>query len=92
MQYMCIPVPKIFAYHSESVNSTLAKEPVLQHTVILPGSVFIDHGIIQRVTAQWCSKRCFSYHMYLVPKEVELLDAIAFKDVSALYIFQYSIE
>lgn len=60
------------------LNNTLAKKLDLEETMVPPDSVFIGYRYLQNSGAEWCGKHYLCYRLYLFPKDVQLLDAIAF--------------
>lgn len=38
----------------------------------------IGYGYLQHAGAEWCNKYCLLYHLYLIPKEIELEDNYVF--------------
>lgn len=41
-----------------------------------PGSVLAGHGCVQHAGSQWRSEHCIRYQSFLVPRKLDLPDAI----------------
>lgn len=45
---------------------------------ILPISLFIGNGHLQHARTEWQGNHCLNSHLYFIPDNVQLLDAISF--------------
>lgn len=54
--------------------------------MIAQDSVVIRHGFLYHTGAEFHGKHCWSYHIYLIPRDVEGLDCIASSYKAVIYI------
>lgn len=74
VQYVCTRSLK-FVFDSEALKSILEKKLVREQIMIPPDSVLLGHEYLKHGGSE-CGKNCLHYHVYSIPKDVELLHAL----------------
>ena len=67
-----------YVWYSEEDLKGLADIMVMSQILIRPNSIFIGHGYLQHAGSGWCGFASLRYHMYLIPDDLLLPDAIHF--------------
>lgn len=77
--------------HYSAAGKRVLREAFVKETVeSLPLSVFIAHGYIRHASSKGRGVQCIWYHSYIIPKNHDLLGAIAFACISGILTRQKS--
>jgi len=67
-----------YIWYSDADKRDLADLMVLSQIQIQPNSIFIGHGYLQHAGSGWRGFHSLRYHMYIIPDDLVLPDAIHF--------------